>query len=118
MNLSDFPTHIQARIKRENPDAFRRVEAAQPERAPLQALVGNVQVPKGCAPGVAVRVQLIALRCRLLDKHDNGPYSFKPLVDAIAASLGIDDGDERITFEYHQIKTKGQQGVIVQIERL
>ena len=47
---------------------------------------------------------------------DNLIASIKPLRDAIAASIGIDDGDKRIAFQYQQLQTKGREGVLVHIE--
>lgn len=66
---------------------------------------------------MVVIVHLHAIRRRLLD-DDNATAACKPLRDAIAESLGIDDGDSRIRWEYSQSETKGEQGVIVKIETL
>lgn len=64
-----------------------------------------------------IRVALIAAIPRRLDP-DNLATSMKPLQDAIAGYLGIDDGDEdRITWEYGQTETRGSTGVVVKIER-
>lgn len=49
---------------------------------------------------------------------DNLVASLKPLRDAIARSLGIDDGDSRVVWQYSQTETRGQQGVIVSLECL
>lgn len=38
--------------------------------------------------------------------------------DAVAKSIGVDDGDPAIKFQYEQSETKGREGVIVMIERL
>lgn len=63
---------------------------------------------------VAVVVTLIATIGRELDS-DNLQGACKPLRDAIAESLGLDDGDGRIRWEYGQCETRGQQGVIVKV---
>lgn len=60
-------------------------------------------------------VSLIGLRRCILD-DDNFNGACKHLRDAIAASLGIDDGDKRIVWQYQQLATKGREGVLVNIE--
>ncbi len=42
--------------------------------------------------------------------------SLKPIRDAIACNLSIDDGSELISWEYGQCETKGTEGVIVKME--
>lgn len=66
---------------------------------------------------VVVRCEITAYRRRLLDAHENHPYSFKHLVDAIAADLGVPDNDPRLVWRFHQVKTDGEEGVIVKISR-
>lgn len=92
------------------------LEAHQPESTP-QALVKAPRKSKCRSGGAHVVVTLIANRRRILD-DDNNVASFKPLRDAIAEAIGIDDGDRRIRFECGQIETRGRQGVIVKIEHL
>ena len=65
----------------------------------------------------SVVVSLVRYGRRKLD-DDNLAGSFKPLRDAIASSLGIDDGDPRMRWEYGQIETRGQCGTAVRIESL
>jgi len=62
-----------------------------------------------------VVVSLIGFRARTLD-DDNFVGACKHLRDAIAATLGIDDGDKPIKFQYGQLPTQGREGVLVQIE--
>ena len=40
----------------------------------------------------------------------------KPLRDAIAAELGMDDADPRIRWQYGQTETRGAEGVLVMVE--
>lgn len=40
----------------------------------------------------------------------------KPLVDEIAAWLGLDDADPKILWQYAQAETRGEQGTAVKIE--
>lgn len=60
-------------------------------------------------------VCLVSFRRKLLD-DDNLSGSCKHLRDAIAASLGLDDGDKRIRWEYGQVETRGLTGVAVRID--
>ena len=55
-------------------------------------------------------------RGRLMDEHDNLKAACKPLVDAIAASLGVPDDDPRIRWQYSEAVTSGELGVIVMME--
>lgn len=91
------------------------VEANRPERPPIQTLDGRLQEPTGSEKGVAVSITVVAFRRRLLDAHDAVAYACKPLTDAIAESLGVDDADRRLHWEYHQLKTTGPEGTIVLI---
>lgn len=61
-------------------------------------------------------VSVVCFRRQKLDA-DNLVGGVKYLQDAIAASLGIDDGDEsRISFEYSQHVTTGKTGTLVRVE--
>lgn len=53
---------------------------------------------------------------RIHDGHDNLRASLKPLVDAIAETLGVPDDHPGIAWEYSQSETTGRVGVIVTIE--
>lgn len=74
--------------------------------------------PADCAQKRAksrVVVSIIGLRRRALD-DDNFNGGCKALRDCIAASLGIDDGDKRLTWQYGQLQTRGREGYLVRIE--
>jgi len=103
-------------VARANPHLVGALEADRAQRPTVQALVPGVQKPACGTSGLAIRVTLIACRHRLLDAHDAVEYADKPLVDAIAATLGLDDADPAITWEYGQVRTSGEEGVIVKIE--
>lgn len=64
---------------------------------------------------LAFRITIIAVGPELLD-DDNCATGSKALRDAIATSLGVDDGDGRIRFEYGSVYTAGQPGCIVHIQ--
>lgn len=98
--------------------AVGRMVAASPEQPSVQTLVCQEQKPSRSKSRVEIRVVLIAFRRKLLDQHDSLAFSFKPLVDEIAATFGIDDADPRLNWEFHQIKTTGCCGVLVRIETL
>ena len=67
-------------------------------------------------PEFPVTVTLTRVSPGTLDEHDNLPSSFKHICDQIAAWLGIDDADKRVTWRYAQTRCKrGDFGVIVEI---
>lgn len=78
----------------------------------------NSDVASGQGRG-GFRIQLIQLRRRLLDGHDNMRSACKPAVDRITHRLGFtSDNDERIVWEYHQLRTAGEEQLLVVIEPL
>ena len=87
-------------------------KAQQPERPrSLDSQKPRREKRKG---RVEVVVSIIACRAREIDE-DNLIAGLKWAKDSIAASLGLDDGDRRIRWEYGQAETRGEQGVIVKI---
>lgn len=104
-------------LNHENNSSVGAVGAARSERNKVSALDGRGKERRQRKGSMepCCRVLLISCRHRELD-DDSNCYSLKPLRDAIAASFGIDDADARIRFEYGQVITKGEQGVIVRIE--
>lgn len=119
LNLENLPEHIKAR----NPHLFAvgGVCSAKPEppagkalERPLQGLQGGTQ---GMEEGNRrLRVVLVVHRRRLVTDRDNLIGGCKHIRDVIARSFGIDDAERFIDWEYHQIKTRGRQGVAVKIE--
>ena len=109
----EFPNASES-VKRLNPHLFAvgAVETRQSEQA--APLVSRPQGQQAGKTSVGYRVCLVAHLKRPMDGHDNLRASLKPLVDAIAATLGIDDGDKRIEWDYHQIKDR-TEGVAVKI---
>jgi hypothetical protein len=103
--------------RRLNPHIFgvRSVQAEKPKHNADKALARTSQKCTPVAQGLAICVSLVVLSRRLMDS-DNLSGSCKSLRDAIAASLGIDDGDEAVTWEYGQMRTDGEQGVLVKIQ--
>jgi hypothetical protein len=64
-----------------------------------------------------VVISFVCFRTRTCD-DDNLQFGCKWLRDAIATSLGIDDGDKRLRWQYQQLKTDGPEGVTVTIQIL
>lgn len=56
-------------------------------------------------------------RAKLLDSDNLAGGGLKSLRDAIAASLGLDDSDKFIIWEYGQFYSN-REGVLVRIEQL
>ena len=77
------------------------------------------QKPKMGRPrkrGLAVVVTILRCGPNLLDDADNLPYSYKGLIDAIAAGLGLDDSDPRVRWQFAHCATRGEKGTLVRIE--
>lgn len=85
------------------------------EQAKQEAKACGRRVPKGV--GAIIRVHLIRVGGRPLDE-DNCIAGYKPLRDAIAARLGLDDADSGIDWEYSQVRTRGRRGTIVKMEMI
>lgn len=105
---------ISEATKARNPDLFAvgPVESAKRKQNPPTTLVCDF--PPEQTGALRISVCITGYRRRLLD-DDNFAAGAKPLRDAIARELGIDDGDSRIKFEYHQIKTQFDEGTAVKI---
>lgn len=73
-------------------------------------LAGGSDAPSGRR----IQVDLIAFLRRRCD-DDNITAGCKPLRDAVAATLGVDDGDPRVTFAVHQVVGPGEEGTLVRI---
>lgn len=113
--------HVSESTRKRNPELFGgavgAVVAARPERNKVSPLGGTVKARRQRKGQVAIRVSFVVFRRRLLD-DDSNVYSIKPLRDAVSATLSLDDADARIAFEYGQIVTRGECGVLVKIEQV
>lgn len=115
MKLSDFPKHVQERLIRDNPNAFGVGPVATTKPKPHG---GGIPAPAHTVEKrspFSLVISFVAFRRKLLD-DDNLSGSCKHLRDAISNSIGIDDGDKRIRWQYFQCETRGQTGVAVKIE--
>lgn len=87
---------------------------AERERDPAPPLDGGRAPRKNCPCGVGICIEIISFRKRLLD-DDNNEGGNKNLRDAVAATLGLDDGDPAIRWDYTQVLTKGATGTLVKV---
>lgn len=114
MNLN--PNELSETLKRLNPHLFvGAVDRTKPEPHLAQPLVGVREKRKEGTTRVVV--SLIRFGRRILD-DDNNQGAFKPLRDAVSKSLGIDDADPRVRWEYGQCETRGEIGTIVKIQEI
>lgn len=89
---------------------------AKSEPVAKKALVSGESKQQGGGEGVVVRVTLVRCGRKRLD-DDNLQGSLKKMRDLIAVELDVDDADPRISWEYGQVVTGGEVGVIVKIEK-
>jgi len=118
MKWQDIPARLRERFI-ENPTDYRQPRTVGslpvPERkcSAEPALVG--ESPGKEARAVSIVVCIVRFGRRILD-DDNLAGGNKPLRDCIAERLGIDDGDERVEWEYRQVVTRGVIGTLVTIQ--
>lgn len=116
MNLEDFK-HVSESVKKRNPHLYGSplggLETSHAKPAALPALDVRQAAQPSREAGVEYSVVMVAHLWRRFD-DDNLVASLKPLRDAIAASIGIDDGDKRIQWHYYQIIDR-YEGVAVKI---
>jgi hypothetical protein len=89
------------------------------ERKPdaLPALVNREKTQRGRKARVDLCVKIVSVRQRDADS-DNIIAGAKPLRDAIARQLGVDDGSKRIMWEYDILVSKGTPGTFVILSTL
>lgn len=87
------------------------------EHPSVQALAGSTPAKARRKTSVVICVEIVRYGVRALDE-DNLIAGAKPLRDAIARSLGVDDADKRIRWRYSQVLTECSTGTLVRIERL
>jgi len=103
-------------VQKLNPHLFvGGMEEPFPQSDPARAL-DRCRKTRKASPQRMV-ISLVSYRSRLLDS-DNLQGGLKPLRDAIAATLGFDDGDSTARWEYGQVETRGEQGTAVRIQVL
>lgn len=77
--------------------------SSKKQKGGKRGLVAVITIIK-CGPGCA--------------DDDNIGTGAKPLRDAIATSLGVDDGDKRLRWQYRGLDSSGPTGTLVIIQRL
>ena len=55
-------------------------------------------------PRLPCKVTLTRIAPRKMDSHDNLRAAMKPIVDTLAAIIGVDDGDPQVTWDYDQAR--------------
>jgi len=128
MNWDKLDPKLRERIIRQDPANFNvagiitrapgpvgAVPRPKPEPHPLPALDPKPKARASRKRRLAVIVTLISARHQLLD-DDNLRGAFKGLRDAISRSIGLDDADKRLVWQYAQVQTTGAEGSLVTIE--
>lgn len=119
-----LPVYVSEATKRRNPSLYPLAGLQSPKSKPDSGDGSQGTVPRkeegksrlGTVP--KLRVTFIRVCRRTITDSDNLPPAYKWTRDAIAASLGRDDRDDLIQWEYHQLQTRGREGTIVKIELL
>jgi len=91
-----------------------RLDDPQRQHREVPPLVNRPRTQSGRKSRVVIVVEIISIRRGRCDE-DNIISGAKPLRDAIARSLAVDDGDRRIEWEYRTIQTRGHPGTQVLI---
>lgn len=125
MTSSEYRAYVTRRLAKERSSAVPvgPLQGSVGKQSPIPALDSHPQGKRkgqsrvGRSSKPVARVHLIAFRHRILDS-DNCQAGLKHLRDCVAASLGLDDSDKFIEWEYGQQQTRGEEGVIVMIERM
>lgn len=113
MKLDDLlKTKVGSSPANQHLRALGAVENHQRERHPLSTLVQESNGQHQRKTSVGICITLVSFRHKELD-DDNLSTGFKPLRDAIATSLGVDDADKRLLWEVRQVVTKGAEGTQV-----
>jgi hypothetical protein len=114
LNMDQIPQNPSESTKRRNPHLYGvgALESAKPE--PNQRGQSQNRPLEGSTATVGICIRLVSFRKKLLD-DDNFAAGAKPLRDAIARSLAIDDADPRVKWAYSQVLTDGPHGVLVLI---
>lgn len=117
IDLSKANAKFKARIQ-ENATDYRPVDSVQTKKPKPDTRREGQDRPMEGGPGRrGFRIQLVCLRRRLLDSHDNLPMCLKPIVDRITFRLGFDnDADPLLQWSYSQARTMGHEGVVILIE--
>lgn len=95
------------------PESVGRLEPTQREPGQTRALDRAPSPRQSRKRRVVVVVTFIAFVRRGSDEDNYGHGAYKPMRDAIARSVAVDDGDKRIKWEYAAVETRGYTGTQV-----
>lgn len=121
MKWENLSPELRERIIKQEPEHFNqagivgRLQKQKPKSDTLPPLDYSQKGKSRRERRMVVIVTLVSFRHRLLDS-DNCEGSFKGLRDAVARSIGVDDGDKRFRWECRQVETAGKEGTLVTIE--
>ena len=124
MNLNDLlkTKAAQNPVNRERIAAAARSVGAISDRerkqTTLSPLVPHAKAEPGRKGSVGYVVTLTSYRRGKLLDDDNLIAGAKSLRDAISTSIGCDDADPRLKWEYRQQQTDGAEGTLVTISRV
>jgi len=105
------PVHIVS-VANQREHWAKRARRTKGQRG-LTRLVLQSKSPKPPAPPLTVKLTRVAPRS--LD-CDNNVSALKAVRDGVADYLGVDDGDDRITWEYAQAKASAPRTYLLTIE--
>jgi hypothetical protein len=119
---NEIPQKVSESVRRRNPHLYGgnvvgQLEPKKRKQNKVAALESRPPRVQRGMEGVGILVTFHNHRKHIID-DDNLIGGLKHLRDAVAKSLGVDDGDPVIKFQYNQTETRGREGVIVHIERL
>lgn len=119
-NESDFQAkgYVQAQDGSWHKPARRNLGGLdQPQREPdpVPTLASRTPLRTRSKGSVVICVEIISFRKRLLDSDNLSSGATKNLRDAIARSLGKDDGDSCFRWHYSQQIAQGRTGTLVKI---
>lgn len=109
---------ISESTRKRNPHLFSaansQLAGTERKQDPVPVLDPGKKTRARSKRGVVVCVTIIVLGNRFLD-DDNVCAGCKSLRDEIAKTLGVDDGDKRVKWEYGFAQTAGPEQTLVRI---
>lgn len=107
MNPKGIPSNYVQNEQGEwcHPSRVGRLLPTEPKQDAVPALDQITEAYRGVTKGVVLRVEFIRRSQKRLDT-DNLAFAFKAMRDSVAWTLGVDDNDPRIIWNYEQITGK------------
>lgn len=107
--------------RKKNPHLFPvgAVGATKSKPDKVRSLGDKPSSHKSSKSGVVFIIAFVPFCKRATDDDNRGSGPYKGLRDSIARTLGVDDGDPRLRFEYHPpVITRGATGTQIIISRI